>query len=758
MDIRLFSSAWKPASPLLAALALLLLPCLLLFPSLSTAQTASLEYAIPFSETSPQIDGDMAPGEWGSASTIALTNETFPTQNVPALLDTMVYLMEDGDYFYAAFVAQDPEPDKIRAFYRDRDSASQDDMVGVVLDTFNDERRAFKFFSTPLGVQMDTILDDVNGNEDASWNAIWDSMGSITETGFIVEMRIPLHQLRFPGGLEEQTWGIDLVRFYPRDDRHRWTMNYRDFDISCYLCQLTKARGFSGLQPKTNLQLIPTFTATKAEDRANPLTDDWNSNNGNTEAGLDLRWGISQDLYLNATFNPDFSQVEADQAQLNVNNTFALFFPERREFFLDGADYFNMSERIVNTRNIADPDYGFKLTGKKDANTYGVFATNDTRTNFLIPGTQSSRIASLGEDVESQNLVMRYRRDIGSNNSTLGVIATNRTADDYSNTLLGVDGNIRLGNSDRVNFLLMSTESEYPQKIQEEHDQKQSLDDQAYTIRYSHDTNTWRWQAQYKSFGEEFRPDMGFIGRVGVKNYSIGGGRAWQFPAEDFFNRIRLNVFTGGLEDFNGLKLNEWTEFNFNMNGPLQSNVGIGFGPQDTNFNGQVFDADFLYLFANFRPKAGVNVSLNVQKNDAVDFANTRQGKSLTIRPNIGMRLGKHFQFNINYNYQQFDVPGGQLFSSNLSDVRLTYQFDVRSFVRAIVQYSDTKRNPGLYTNTVKSRSKNLTTQLLYSYKLNAQTRFFVGYSDTGLENDDFDRFEKTNRTIFAKFSYAWQY
>ena len=98
------------------------------------------------------------------------------------------------------------------------------------------------------------------------------------------------------------------------------------------------------------------------------------------------------------------------------------------------------------------------------------------------------------------------------------------------------------------------------------------------------------------------------------------------------------------------------------------------------------------------------------------------------------------------------------MFSSNLSDVRLTYQFDVRSFVRAIVQYSDTKRNPGLYTNTVKSRSKNLTTQLLYSYKLNAQTRFFVGYSDTGLENDDFDRFEKTNRTIFAKFSYAWQY
>lgn len=720
-------------------------------------QPVRVDYTIPFTSTAPQIDGRFSAEEWASASVVNLTNETHPTQNIPALVDTTVHLMEDGEYFYAAFVALDPRPEEIRAFYRDRDAAWQDDMVGVVIDTFNDSRRAFEFFATPLGVQMDMILDDVNGGEDSSWNAIWDSMGSINEAGFVVEMRIPMNQLRFPGGQELQTWGIDLLRFYPRDNRHRLSMNTWDFDISCYLCQLKKAQGFSGLEPTLNLQLIPTFTAAMANNRPDPLTDDWTSEDANTEAGLDVRWGISQDLYLNATLNPDFSQVEADNAQLNVNNTFALFFPERREFFLDGADYFNMSERLVNTRNIANPDFGVKLTGKKDANTYGIFITNDTSTSFLMPGTQRSRIATLG-DVASTNTVVRYRRDIGINNSTLGMLLTDRRADDYANTLAGIDGNIRLGNSDQVSFLLMGTESEYPQKIQDEHDQEPELSDQAYTVRYNHNSNKWNWQANYQNWGKDFRPDMGFIGRVGVENYNLGAGRTWRFGADDFLNHFSAGLYTGGLEDHEGTRLNKWTEVNINMSGPLQSNMGFGFGPQESYYNGQVFDDDFFYLWGNMRPRAGLNLGLNVQAGDSVDFANTRQGKSLTIRPNIGLRLGKHFQLGMEHNYQEFDVDGRRLYTTHLSDIRLTYQFDVRSFVRAIIQYSDTKRDATLYLNPIDRHSRNLTTQLLYSYKLNAQTRFFIGYSDTGFDNDALDTIEKTNHTVFAKFSYAWQY
>ena len=142
---------------------------------------------------------------------------------------------------------------------------------------------------------------------------------------------------------------------------------------------------------------------------------------------------------------------------------------------------------------------------------------------------------------------------------------------------------------------------------------------------------------------------------------------------------------------------------------------------------------------------------------DVVDFVNTRLGRSEQISPEISYRWNRHLQTAFEVRRQEFDVEGGRLFNATLGDFRTTYQFDNRSFIRFTAQYSDTKRNQALYNNPVQARSKSLTTQLLYSYKLNAVTRFFVGYSDAGFQNDSYTSIEPTNRTFFAKFSYAWQ-
>jgi len=176
----------------------------LTWPVAAIAQATEIHHNIPFVKSAPKIDGVITEGEWAGAELVRLVNETHPSQNVPALVETEVLLMENGSNFYLAFIAHDPEPDKIRAYYRDRDSAWDDDFVGTVIDTFNDERRAFEFFVNPLGVQMDLINDDVVRNEDASWNAIWDSAGKINDGGYVVEMKIPLNQLRFTEGLEKQ--------------------------------------------------------------------------------------------------------------------------------------------------------------------------------------------------------------------------------------------------------------------------------------------------------------------------------------------------------------------------------------------------------------------------------------------------------------------------------------------------------------------------------------------------------------------------
>ena len=187
---------------------------------------------LPRINAAVNIDGNLDDEAWLHALQVDISYETNPGENTPAKVKTVAYLMEDGTNLYIAFDARDPDPEAIRAFLRDRDSAYNDDFVGVVIDSYNDERRAFEFFSNPLGAQMDLTNDDVNQREDDSWNAIWDSAGRITDAGYIVEMEIPLNQLRFEKLDGKQTWGIDVMRVYPRDSRTRIGSNPLDRDVN----------------------------------------------------------------------------------------------------------------------------------------------------------------------------------------------------------------------------------------------------------------------------------------------------------------------------------------------------------------------------------------------------------------------------------------------------------------------------------------------------------------------------------------------
>lgn len=716
------------------------------------AQSLS-NYNIPRVDTKPRIDGQIDQGEWSQAKRIPVNIETNPNDNVPAEVEAQALLMEDGEVLYVAFIALDPDPDQIRAFYRDRDSMWNDDWVSIVLDTFNDERRAFEFFANPYGVQADAIQDDVNGDEDESWNAIWNSAGQINEDGYVVEMAIPMKQLRFTPSETNQTWGIDLVRFYPRDRGTRIANNPRDRNISCYICQISKADGFANLTQSRNLEIIPTITSTAVENR-NPAMAGWDSESTDAEGSLDVRWGISQDLYLNATLNPDFSQVEADSAQLDINNTFSLFFPERRTFFLDGADYFDTFERLVHTRNISDPDYGLKLTGKSGDHTYALLTANDVNTSFLIPRSLGSRVASLGE-AESKVAIGRYRFDIFEN-STIGALITDRRADGYNNTVSSVDAVLRPTDQDSISIQTMHSSSDYPALIQSQYGQAASLSDRSQRLEYRHNDRRWDWRLGYTDMGDDFRADLGFVNRVDFKFVVATVGHTWRGESDDFFNLIRIALDYDRTQDQSGLQLEEEFEVFLNMNGPKQSFVSGLFGGSETYWNGKYFDEQFNQLRVGFTPRANLRLSALIRVEDIVDFANTRLGRSKRFGPSINYRWGKHLELNLDHTLQQFDVDGSRLFTANLTDLKTTYQFSARSFLRFTLQYTDNKRNQGLYVRSVQARTKQLTTQLLYSYRFSAATRFFIGYSDAGFQNDTYDAIEKTNRTVFAKFSYAW--
>ncbi len=726
---------------------------LLCFSTLLTAQTPEIDFQIPRTSNPPMIDGRIGELEWAAAQRVLLDIETNPGENIQARVTSDALIMEDGEVLYVAFISWDPDVTQIRAFYRDRDDVQANDRVGIVLDTFNDERRAYEFFANPFGVQLDAINDDVNDRYDSSWNAIWDSAGRINEDSYTVEMAIPLKQLRFAEGLEQQTWGINFVRRYPRDRDYSISNRPRNLNISCYLCDIGKAQGFSDLQPGRNLEIIPTVTTSYIQTR-DPAVGDWESEDLDPQASLDLRWGINQNLYFNATLNPDFSQVEADRTILDTNTTFSIFIPERRTFFLDGADYFNTYLNLVHTRNIAAPDYGAKLTGKSGNHTYGLLAANDTSTSFLIPRSLGSSIATLG-NTQTDVSIFRYRYDV-MDNSTLGAVVTDRQGDGYRNTVTGIDGVFQLTNSDTLTVQTLHSRSRYPAAVQDRFNQLPEISDQTHVIDYRHRDRRWDWWINYVDYGESFRADLGFVNQVDFRRLTLRAGHTWRWD-DNFFNRIWFAADWDKTFDQSGLKLEEELEFFLEMDGPLQSRLNGLFGGSKTFFNGKYFNEQFNQVRLSFQPSADLFLSTYIRLEDVVDFANTRLGRSFRLGPEISYNWGPHLQMNLEHTFQEFKVDDGRLFTANLTDARVTYQFNPRSFLRFTLQYTDQDRNPSLYLNPVEERSKTLANQLLYSYRINAASRFFIGYSDSGFQNDVYDSLESTDRTVFAKFSYAWQ-
>ena len=713
-------------------------------------------YAIGTTAGPIVIDGVISPAEWSGASPIALQWETSPGDNVAAPVRTEALVAHDSETLYVAFRAWDPQPSAIRANLTDRDSAFQDDFVGIAVDTFNDERRAFEFFVNPLGVQMDLTNYDVDGgNEDDSWDAIWASAGKIHEDRWEVEMAIPFRALRFPAASGAQTWGLDLLRIYPRNQSHRLSVNALDRNKDCYICQFSKLTGFQGIKPGRNIELTPTITAHRTDARATFPHSPIEPGRYDIEPGLTAGWGVTPNLTFNAAINPDFSQVEADSPQLDVNTTFTLFFNEKRPFFLEGADFFQTPLQAVYTRTISDPTWGAKLTGKEGKSGGGAFVAGDSVTNVLLPGAEGSRQISMG----ASNLsgVVRYRYDLGKN-STVGVLLTNRTGDDYANHVGGLDGFFRLTDKDSISAQVLTSRTRYPDSVAARYEQPaESFHDFAGVIRYRHSERNWFWKASYDEVGPDFRADAGFMPRVDYRYGDAGIQRTWYGDGKHWYNRL----FWGGdwdrTEDHGGFLLEEEFRTRFGFAGPRQSFVIFNVGRRDRSYLRHEFrDQHFVSIRAEITPHKRLYADLNINAGDTIDFANIREATRLRIAPFLRYRATRSLLLEVSHQWERLDVEGGRLFTATATQFRTVYQFNIRTFLRAILQHTDVDRDPSLYNSRVDASSQRLFPQLLFSYKLNPQTVLFIGYSSTRLANDESIDLLENDRTVFVKIGYAW--
>ena len=640
-------------------------------------------YLVPRTECEMSIDAVLDESAWEGALVLWLPYEVQPGENIPSPVETEVLLTYDCDNLYAAFRCYDPEPSAVTANISDRDRISNgDDWVGLILDAFNDERRSFKVLVNAAGVQED-FIGTPTGN--SSWDAIWDSAGRKTDWGYAIELSVPFKQLRFQRSDGPQIWGFDAVRSYPRTQRHHMGVFPRDRGNNCYLCQAVKISGFEGAMPGRNIEIAPTATWVRTDVR-----DDFPSGSLETEMdeadlGITARWGMTPNLTLSTAVNPDFSQIEADAIQLDINSPFALYYSERRPFFMEGGDFFRTLKRAFYSRAVRDPDWGVKVSGKEGVHTIGVGVMQDVITGILIPGSQYS--SSMTLDERTTDSVLRYKLDVGSQ-YTLGAMVTDRRGDEYTSTMVAVDADLRPTQSDQFQGQVMWSTTEYPTDVAEKYEQPTGeFDDYFVALEYDHDGRNAYWWLDYDLAGPDFRADLGFIPRVGFRN--VEGGLLYSLYNEPvtWWSDVTPSYDFWYYEDWDGRLLQKGNTLAVNFGGALQSYGYAGVDFYKEGYSGAEYDLVAYNATVGLRPSNSVSTELSTSFGDRIDYSNGRLGERFRVDASLSSHLGGNLVAGIAHDYEQLDVDGGRLYTANISALEARYHFNVRTSVRAVLQY-----------------------------------------------------------------------
>ena len=709
-------------------------------------------YSVPKAASSIKIDGVLDEEAWVHARVLELNYEVSPRENVTPPVRTEVLFTYDRSNFYIGFRCYDPDPSQIRAHLSDRDAFGNDDWVAVEIDTYNDSRRAFTLFSTPMGVQADGI-SNAAGIKDYNWDMIYDSAGKIFDWGYGIEIAIPFSSLRFQRTKGAQIWGINAVRGYPRSVRYQiWAQPY-DRSNTCRVCQYLRIEGFEDVSPGRNIEIDPTLTALRTDEKETFPEGGFTNRDSTAEAGLTARWGITPNLILSGTVNPDFSQVEADAAQLDINQPFALFYPEKRPFFTEGLDFFKTPLNVIYTRTLRDPRWGIKLSGKEGASALGAYLVEDRTTNLIFPGSQYSRSTSL--EHSNTSAVFRYGGDIW-NNSNIGVLFTNRVGGGYYNRVFGADGRLRFSQSDEVVFQFLGSRTKYGEAIVEDFNQPVGeFGDEVLMGLYTHKTSHHQLQFGYLDIGPDFRADLGFIPRVGFRQGHAMSNYEWRPKTSSWWSRFRLINYAHYQTSSEGTVLDKTLKNTFSFEGISQTSLTMGNTLSQQHYNGVDFDLVQFSVSGGIIPSGNLRFNILTTVGDSIDYVNTRKGKTVLLAPSFLWNIGAHFRLNLSHIYEKMNVSENWLYKANISQASIVYFFNAKVFVRAILQYYDYKYNVSNYLTPVEPESKQFFTQLLFSYKINPRTVLFLGYSDNHFGGQDYG-LTRNSYTFFVKIGYAW--
>jgi hypothetical protein len=712
------------------------------------------------------IDGDLSDPGWKGLPAVTTWFETrVADSGVPAVHDT-AWLAYDDHYFYAAFRFDDPHPAMIRAPIGDHDAISgATDYGGVLIDSHDDGKTAQMFLANAHGVQYDAITNDATG-EDSSPDFYWDAAGKITPTGWNLEIRIPFSSLRYNHD-PAPIWRIMLYRNYPRDRHYQFFSSRLPRDVSCFICNSSKLVGLANLPHGTHLVLAPYSTAQRTDVPAMvngvPALDASSLVDGPVKSagGFDAKWSPSANLTLDGTFKPDFSQIESDAAQIVANERFAIFFPEKRSFFLEGVDLFSTPLQAVYTRTITTPQEGARVTGRIGSTAYTALITRDLGGGrVVLPGPQGSDDAP--QEFRSDVGIVRVRHDVGQS-FVSALISTREIEGGGYNRVVGPDFQWRPRTTDTFTGQALYSQTQTPRRpdLAQVWDGRR-LEDHAWLMSWAHNAPHADVFLQGQDLGPGFRADNGSIAQVGYRDAYLESGYTVR-SATAFVSRARFWTIASFDAETAGRELAERTSAGFGLDARWNSFFRLEANRELYRVGDTLLQRFRHRVMLQVTPGRVLNyVSLDTYFGTDIDFSNAREGHGATIVGQVIVRPNDHLALQADASDRWLDVNpaggrSGRLFVANVARLKTTWSFSSRSFVRLIGQFTQTRRDSLQYAFPVSPRSADFGGSALFAYKVNWQTVFYAGYGDARTFVATTDRLEPSGRQFFTKLSYSLQ-
>ncbi len=656
--------------------------------------------------------------------------QTNPEDGKPGSEQTDVWVGRTGTGLFFVFVCRDHHPGAIRSHLARRENILKDDTVSVLLDAFQDHRRGVLFSVNPSGVQADAAWTEDN-NPDYSYDQVWDSDARVTRTGWIALLSIPYRSLRFRPGT--QSWGIVLQRSLPRNSETDWWPRIAQ-TISGVLTQEATLGDIEGVTGAYNLQINPYAIAQNVHtlDTRYPLNPFFTTRRLEGTGGGDAKAILKDSIVLDATVNPDFSQVESDQPQFTVNQRYSVYFPELRPFFLENANYFSTPLTLLYTRTIVHPEFGGRLTGKLGHSNLGLLAIDDR-----APGEAYARTDAL-HGKRSHTSVARLSQDFGKG-SSLGAIYTDQEFAGSFNRVGGLDFTLRF--NDHWNALGQIVESS-TRTLPLRNPPSAYSAGPASNLEITRSGHSFKFDDSFNDFSSGFRTQPGFLQTANLRSNATHMNYQW-FPKHSILQSWGLEMRGQFAFDHIGNRVYHYNTVDPFFTLARKTTIAPLLGENsDTltpsqyalltrnrnftqNFGGIVFrSAPWAQLNFNIVYTHGGNTNYNPVTGTAPTLMHQDFMQAyVTVQPLRSLTLDNIYL--LDRNRGRPDQP--LVFENQTLRTKINYQFTRSLSARVIVEYDSLLVDPAA---TSLHRTKQVGTQALLTWLPHPGTAIYLGYNN----------------------------